>query len=223
MIARRRVRADNEQTNERLRLVETLLGNHELIGCVASAMDWLESTWHVRRALCLGRSEDGSVLRPIAWRGFPVEAVSRFLLPTTERFHPLVKVLRKRKITSFPASMASNGRRPLTPFGDDGFQAVGMRSSRFAGEPIGLLLTDAPALLASELDWFASVLAQKIENLVQMPVADALDREHENERSLLLRIINAISDPILLSDVEGRMVLANGPALRLFVASEEES
>ena len=225
MIARRRVRADAEQTSERLRLVETLLGNHELTACVAGAMEWLEQTWHVRRALCLGRSDDGTMLRPIAWRGFADESVNRFKLPVADRFHPLVRALRKRKLINFPAAaISNNGRhqRPTTPFGDDAFQVVGLRSGRYSNEPVGLLLTDAPALLAPELDWFASVLSQKLEHLVPLPLTD-LDREHEYERSLLLRIINAISDPILLTDVDGRMVLANGPALRLFVASEEET
>src|SRR5207247_9130746 len=43
------------------------------------------------------------------------------------------------------------------------------------------------------------------------------------ERSLLYGIINAVSDPILLTDTEGRLLIANSRALSLFTASEEES
>src|SRR5262249_44571693 len=43
------------------------------------------------------------------------------------------------------------------------------------------------------------------------------------ERSLLYTIINAVSDPILLTDTEGRLLIANTRALSLFTASEEES
>jgi signal transduction histidine kinase len=43
------------------------------------------------------------------------------------------------------------------------------------------------------------------------------------ERSLLYSIINAVTDPILLTDTEGRLLIANARALTLFTASEEES
>ena len=49
------------------------------------------------------------------------------------------------------------------------------------------------------------------------------DRRQGRERSLLYNIINAVTDPILLTDTEGRLLIANARALTLFTASEEES
>ena len=49
------------------------------------------------------------------------------------------------------------------------------------------------------------------------------DRKQGRERSLLYSIINAVTDPILLTDTEGRLLIANARALTLFTASEEES
>ena len=49
------------------------------------------------------------------------------------------------------------------------------------------------------------------------------DRKQGRERSLLYNIINAVTDPILLTDTEGRLLIANARALTLFTASEEES
>src|SRR5215210_1294397 len=49
------------------------------------------------------------------------------------------------------------------------------------------------------------------------------DRKQGRERSLLFNIINAVTDPILLTDTEGRLLVANARALTLFTASEEES
>src|SRR5205085_1928906 len=49
------------------------------------------------------------------------------------------------------------------------------------------------------------------------------DRRQGRERTLLYGIINAVTDPILLTDTEGRLVIANARALTLFTASEEES
>lgn len=225
MIARKRAGTDSEQAAERLRLVEALLANHDLAACVACAMEWLETTWHVQRSLCLGRAPGDPILRAVGWRGFRADdAVSSFTLSTADRFHPLIRALRKRGSIRFRAlaSGANGSRARLTPFGTDAFHAVALRGGRFSREPLGLLMTDAPAILEPELDWLASILAQKIEHLTQAP-ASARDRENEHERSLLLRIINAISDPLLLSDVDGRMLLANAPALRLFVASDDET
>src|SRR5262247_4848319 len=49
------------------------------------------------------------------------------------------------------------------------------------------------------------------------------DLRQGRERSMLYSIINAVSDPILLTDTDGRLLIANGRALTLFTASEEES
>jgi signal transduction histidine kinase len=43
------------------------------------------------------------------------------------------------------------------------------------------------------------------------------------ERALLYSLIDAVSDPILLTDSRGRLLIANTPALTLFTASVEES
>ena len=51
----------------------------------------------------------------------------------------------------------------------------------------------------------------------------AIPGARRRERSLLYNIINAVTDPILLTDAEGRLLIANARALTLFTASEEES
>jgi PAS domain S-box-containing protein len=43
------------------------------------------------------------------------------------------------------------------------------------------------------------------------------------ERALFYTIINSVTDPILLTDTEGRLIVANARAERLFAATEEES
>ena len=43
------------------------------------------------------------------------------------------------------------------------------------------------------------------------------------ERMLLYSIINAVTDPILLTDTEGKLIIANTRAEKLFAAPEEES
>jgi PAS domain S-box-containing protein len=224
MIARRRANGD-DQISERLRLVEALLSTYDLTACVVSAMEWLERTWHVRRALCLARVHGNPVFRTVGWRGFEADdAVSGFTFSSEDQFHPLARVLRKRRQTHVQTDTATSPRRAIrTPFGSDPFQAVPLRSGRFSDEAVGLLMIDDSIHSGPELEWFALVLAQKMENLVQAPAIGVREQETAHERSLLLSIINALPDPILLSDTEGRMVLANPPAVSLFHVSEEES
>ena len=71
--------------------------------------------------------------------------------------------------------------------------------------------------------WFTSVFGQKLDQIRRQQALAEGDRQQGRERSLLYSIINAVTDPILLTDTEGRLLIANARALTLFTASEEES
>ena len=66
-------------------------------------------------------------------------------------------------------------------------------------------------------------LRQKLDQILRQQTLAEGDRRQGRERSLLYSIINAVTDPILLTDTEGRLLIANARALTLFTASEEES
>jgi len=74
-----------------------------------------------------------------------------------------------------------------------------------------------------EVSWLATVLGQKLEQLRGRGSLAVEVRKLLRERSLLFTIINAVTDPILLTDTEGRLIVANARAEKLFAASEEES
>ena len=95
--------------------------------------------------------------------------------------------------------------------------------SGFSEEVFGLLLIGGTAPLPPELHWFTNIFSQKIDQLLRYQSLTDVDRKQGRERSLLHNIINAVTDPILLTDVEGRLLIANARALTLFTASEEES
>ncbi len=73
------------------------------------------------------------------------------------------------------------------------------------------------------MQWFATVLSQKLDQILRQQHLAEGDRRQSRERSLLNSIINAVTDPILLTDTDGRLLIANSRALTLFTASEEES
>jgi PAS domain-containing protein len=90
-------------------------------------------------------------------------------------------------------------------------------------DAFGLLLVGGAAAIGPDLQWFTSVFSQKLDQMLRQNVLAEGDRKQGRERTLLYNIINAVSDPILLTDTEGRLLIANARALTLFTASEEES
>ena len=78
----------------------------------------------------------------------------------------------------------------------------------------------APSV-TSDINWVVTVLGQKIDQIAA--AASRTRRKLRRERTLFFTIINAVTDPIMLTDTEGRLIVANARAEKLFAASEEES
>ena len=86
----------------------------------------------------------------------------------------------------------------------------------------GLLLTSAAAPeLRPEVTWLAGLLSKQVARLLSR---DTLaETRFGQERMLLYSIINAVTDPILLTDTEGKLIIANSHAEKLFAAPEDAS
>ena len=67
------------------------------------------------------------------------------------------------------------------------------------------------------------MLGQKIEQIRGRGSVAEEARRLRRERALFYTIINSVTDPILLTDTEGRLIVANARAEKLFAATEEES
>jgi PAS domain S-box-containing protein len=91
------------------------------------------------------------------------------------------------------------------------------------GEAVGLLLLRAGTESQTTISWLATVLGQKIEQIRGRGSLAEEVRKLRRERSLFFTIINSVTDPILLTDTEGRLIVANARAEKLFAATEEES
>src|SRR5207237_3171624 len=111
-----------------------------------------------------------------------------------------------------------------TPFENNAFHVMPLRgSSGGSDEAIGLLLWGGARRVTPDLEWFGAMFALKLAQVLRRLALSEGDRRQDYERSLLRAIVNAVTDPILLTDPEGRMLIANARARALFVASEEES
>jgi signal transduction histidine kinase len=138
--------------------------------------------------------------------------------------HPLLNVLHSHGRAYFAAAHTAGERRrrPQTPFEDASFHAFALGGSGF-DDALGLLLFSGGPQLPSDIEWFAAVFGQKLDQILRQQALTEGDLRRGRERGLLHSIINAVTDPILLTDTEGRLLIANARALTLFVASEEES
>ena len=210
----------------RLELLEGFLNRSEIADCTDFALDWLSDHLNVTHSICLARREGEPVLAAVGAHGFPASSLTNFTVPTEDWRHPLIQILANRRhafFASVTSGAAERRRRPTTPFENDAFHAIPLRGSGGSEEALGLLLWEGARRIAPEVEWFAGVFALKMAQLLRRLSLSEGDRKQEYERSLLRAIVNAVTDPILLTDAEGRLLIANSRARALFVASEEES
>ncbi|HVH26433.1 MAG TPA: ATP-binding protein [Vicinamibacterales bacterium] len=209
----------------RVRLLEALINLSDVADCAQYALQWLRDTLNLARSLCLLKPVNEDALLTVAAQGLPGSAASRFTVSLDDWSNPLVVAFNNRETAFFRAvsNAADRKRRPSTPFEDAPFHVVPLASKQFGGEAFGLLMIGSVGMLSRELPYFSHVFSQKIAQVLRQQALVEGDRRQGRERSLLYNIINAVTDPILLTDTEGRLLIANARALTLFTASEEES
>ena len=213
---------DGDLLASRVRLLEGFIGRGEIADCAQVGLQWLGEVLGIRQSICLIRPESEQALFVVAAYGLG-SAVTSYSVSLEDWRNPLVSAYTNRKELFFPAphSAADRKRRPVTPLEDAAFHAVplGVPGSE---EGAGFLLLEGASALPSELHWFVTIFSQKLDQILRQQILAEGDRKQGRERTLLYNIINAVSDPILLTDTEGRLLIANARALTLFTASEEE-
>ena len=215
-------------TTARLELLEYYLVHHEdLARCAQASLEWLGRHAGVKRSVCVAVDGEASMLVGLAGYAVPSEDVDLFSWPIADPDDPLVRALGEPTPTLFRAHKA-NGHAarvlPVTPLGVTPFTAVPLRGARHQDDgAVGLLLLRGSVSMTPDLQWLASVLGQKIEQIRGRGSLAEEARRLRRERALFFTIINSVTDPILLTDTEGRLIVANARAEKLFAATEEES
>ena len=127
----------------------------------------------------------------------------------------------------FPAAHSAADRKPAARDAVRGlrrFTSCRSASRVFDEDAFGLLLIGGSAAARGRTcSGSPRIFSQKLDQILRQQALTEGDRKQGRERSLLYSIINAVTDPILLTDTEGRLLIANARALTLFTASEEES
>jgi PAS domain S-box-containing protein len=200
----------------KLALAEFLLTSSDLQASARRAVDWLVGNTDVEQAIVAVADLLSGQLLLVAEHGVSSGAIADFSVGRDDDSHPLIRAMLRPDASYFD----SNGAAFHTPL-DPPFHAVPLRADDEQGA-VGLLLTSARSPeLHPEVTWLARMLAKQVGRLLSR--ATLAETRFGQERMLLYSIINAVTDPILLTDVDGKLIIANTHAEKLFAAPEEAS
>jgi PAS domain S-box-containing protein len=199
----------------KLALAEFLLANVDLQASARHALDWLASQADVPQSIVAVVDPASPNLLVIAEHGVAETALTAFVVVRDDVRHPLIRALERDEPTYFERSADA-----FSLF-DSGVHAIPLRSED-RSPAHGLLLVASPGPdIPDNALWLAGQLSKQIGRLLtHHALAEA---RFLQERILLYSIINAVTDPILLTDTEGKLIIANTPADKLFAAPEAAS
>ncbi|HVR98119.1 MAG TPA: ATP-binding protein [Thermoanaerobaculia bacterium] len=216
-------RGGGSGSKAKLSLVDALMAEQEARPCAVLTLRWLVRHAGIERAVCAVVDPESGRLVGLSGFGVSMTAVDAFGIDLGERMHPLVVALTGAEPIAFQSS--SQMSRPFaTPLGEGSFHAVPLSRSGDGEMGPGLLLVTSRdnAPVDEDVSWAAELLGMRLVSLWYRR-AQFDERRHKRERSWLFGIINAVTDPILLTDADSRILVANGAAERLLTADEQSS
>jgi PAS domain S-box-containing protein len=209
----------------RLRLVEALLDEGDGRNCAELALAWLAQNVGCQRSLLLVVDPDEDRLRGLCGLGCDDGAVRAMSVDLTDRTHPLSVALESHETVVFDGPGEGQRRPPPeTPLGPVPFLSFPLcPDAETPHGAVGLLLLEDPdrrAGLREALEWVGSLLANRLAALAYFRQQKAGKRQRR-ERDWLRGVLEAVTDPILLTDGEGRILIANRGAEHLLTTDEE--
>jgi signal transduction histidine kinase len=201
----------------KLALTEFLLGTEDVVACAQYGLDWLATYAGITRALCAASLGSDPHLWGIAGLGISPARTGAFQIDPGRGRDRLSRIARGGRAMWFGPGRT----RPDTPLGTRPFHAIPMRSGRQRPALALLLVEGGSSRPERVLTWFARILGAKLARL-RLKTAMS-DRGLDRERRLLFSVINAVSDPILLTNAQGKLLMGNTRAEQLLAWSEDTS
>ena len=204
----------------KLALLEELQRSRDAVAAAQSTAEWLVTHAGAERTIFAAADHARGTLIGVAGAGVLPRQFKKLSIPLDERTHPLINALANGKAISFHGPR--DARLPL--FGDSPFTSVKVGGG--GDDPaVGLMLI-SPAIETpqSSIKWAAEVLGRTLQH-VSMPSGGLEDDDPRlrREHALLFNIINAATDPILFTNMEGQLIIANTRAEMLFTAPDDVS
>jgi signal transduction histidine kinase/PAS domain-containing protein len=201
----------------RLALAEFLIGCDDLVELARHPLVWLRESSGVSASLCLVVDNTPNRLVVAAADGVAEGAAGAASVDLEGREHPLASVFFGRR----PQVLAATDRLPWLTAPAERVGAVPLYG--LVGQedvPVGvLLLTPPTSENMRDARWLADLMGHRLVRVVHQRLQLESEREHRRERLLL----DAVPDPLLLTDTEGRMLIANGRAQALLAPRDGES
>jgi signal transduction histidine kinase len=208
--------ASSVDTDARLALLEFLLTSIDLQESARRSVEWLVAHAPVSEAVVLVIEPLSNEVLLVAEHGVSSGAIMEFALSRDDSKHPLIEAM-----SSDGPVIIENVGPYRVPLEGRPFHAVPLRAD--AREPSqGLLIMSGRNLsMDPETVWVGRALGKQVSRLLSRQLL--AETRFGQERMLLYSIINAVTDPILLTDTEGKLIIANSHAEKLFAAPEEAS
>ena len=204
----------------KLALLEDLSRCADPAAAAQSAAEWMVAHAGAERTVFVAPDRDHGVLIAMAGAGVSARQYKRIALSLEGSNDSIVRALTSPGIVSFHSHRDTS----LQIFSDAPFTSVKV-GGRGEDAAVGLMLI-SPALDASApgLKWAADVLGRCLLR-VATPVGGFPDDDPRlrREHVLLFNIINAATDPILFTNMEGQLIIANARAEMLFTAPDDVS
>jgi signal transduction histidine kinase len=211
------VSAAGVESDAKLALLEFLLTSIDIQESARRTIDWLVAHAQVSSAVVLVVESLSNEMLLVAEHGVSSAAIMDFALSREESDHPLINALRGDE----PAYLENLPAHFRVPIEARTFHVIPLRAdARESGQ--GLLLVSGPGReLDPETLWVGRMLGKQVSRLLSRQLL--AETRFGQERMLLYSIINAVTDPILLTDTEGKLIIANSHAEKLFAAPEDSS
>jgi signal transduction histidine kinase len=202
----------------RLALLEELQDCADSATAAQRTTEWIVAHAGAERCLFTAPDHVRGTLTCVAGAGVSSRQWKKFCPSLDDPTHPLVNALTNGAAVSFHGARES--RVPL--LGDAPFNAV--KVGQNGEDPaLGLLLVSPVAEATTTIRWVATALGRTLHRMMTRKGLLEEDPRLRREHALLFNIINAATDPILFTNMEGQLIIANTRAEMLFTAPEDVS
>jgi signal transduction histidine kinase len=201
----------------KLAFVEFLLTSIDIQESARRGVDWLVAHVPASEIAVLMSEGLSTDMLLVAEHGVPSGAIIDFSLSRDDTSHPLIQALNS------PAPLYVSGLSPhvRVPLESKAFHVLPLRADASEQGHALLLVAGIGPELDAETAWLGRMLGRQVSRLMGRQLL--AETRFGQERMLLYSIINAVTDPILLTDTEGKLIIANSHAEKLFAAPEEAS
>jgi PAS domain S-box-containing protein len=203
----------------KLALLEDLHACTDAVAAAQSTAEWLLAHSGAERTIFAAPDQVRGILTGIAAAGVPARLVKKIALPLDDSNHPLISALTNGSAMVFHSARDVR----LSVFGDTPFTSVKIGTGN--DSVLGLMLiSPATDMTAVAVQWAAGALGRCLERIGGLPAVFGEDDPRvRREHALLFSIINAATDPILFTNLEGQLIIANARAEMLFTAPDDVS